>query len=482
MSLRKTISKVLQNIGGTSPSSEETLTKKEPSEFYLVKTKPKGTDTPEIYSKLEERITTKISLDKLEKLYRLDFLTFRLVNKYIENIVGPGYYLEGDIKTCKQLRKWANKVGLKRIGEQVVQSIFLGGNGWVELGYSQDGNDILKLLIKDPKYMDYIREKKHGYVDLDPETHEFIGYERKEGSGFEKVEWKKDQVLVGGDVRQRFTGKQDGRDRIAHFKLYGYEESYLGLTPLEPCYRQAIIRLNISRNAGEVAYRSEGLIITVGDENNVPSNEKVDNISESFEDIETDTLFTFKGADKVKVERLPTPELTGREALLYYFADALCTGMGVPLTLIMEPMQRGRATDIESKSIEFEYTVKALQERLADQIRDKIFYRYMDAKGIPREKLEKVIFKTNEGTIKLAKARRINTLAKYKLIRYDPELEKSLRRLEDLPMSELDKIIKKWKKTGELPKEIDDKEEDIKDRLSELEEEVEELRRKLGET
>lgn len=446
---------------------------KSSEEFHLVATKPKGDSEGKFYAHLEERVAKTVPLGKLEKLYHLDFLTFRIVNDYVDGMIGPGFFLEGDKKIVPLLMKWAEKIKLKRIMEEVVRDVFLSGNPWVELGYNEVGNDILKLQTINPKFMDYIRDGKTGYVMIDKKTGEFVGYKRSGGFDWQQVEWKRDKITVGDKVVQRFP-KGDGRDRIAHFKLYGLGESYLGTTPLEPCYRQAIIRLNISRNVGEGAYRSEGLVITVGDETVTPTNDQVDKVSESFEDIETDTIFAFKFSPKVAVDRLPSPDLQGREQLLYYFADAFCTGMGKPLCLVMESTARGRTTDVEAKGIQYENTIRALQERLAEQIRDKIFYRYMDAKGISREKLSKVIFKTNMPTIKLAKARRIGTLARQSLIRYDPELEKYLRVLEDLPVTMLDKAIDEWENEGTSPDE--EPEKDIKERLSELEEKIEELK------
>jgi len=75
----------------------------------------------------------------------------------------------------------------------------------------------------------------------------------------------------------------------------------------------------------------------------------------------------------------------------------------------------------------------------------------MDTQNIPRDNLDRVVFKTNMPSIKMAKSRRIATLARRALIKYDPELEKRLRILEDLPTSMLDKQIEEWKKTGMLP-------------------------------
>jgi len=451
------------------------------TDLYVRATRPKGQESGDFYSHLEERVTQTVPLNKLEKLYHLDFLTFRLVNDFIDSIAGPEFFLIGDDEICKLLMKWSVDVKLLPIIREIIRDCFLAGNAWVEIGYNKEGNDILMLRINNPKYMDYIRHTSSNYVELD-DANIPIGYKKSMGSTFKDVLWKENSISVGGTVKQTFTGLQDGRDRISHFKLWSLGESYLGCTPLESCYRQAIVRLNISRNVGEGAYRSEGLIIIVGDEAIVPTNKQVDTVAEEFEDIETETIFAFKSIPKITVDRLPSPDIRDRERLLYYFADAFCTGMGKPVSMVMEPGSVTRATETEQKGMDYENRIRSLQTILAEQMKEKVFYKLMDARGISRDKLDKVVFKSNMPTIKLAKARRIATLTRYGLIKYDPKLEKWLRTLEDLPVDYLNEIIAKWEKEGipetEKPKEAP---EGLKGRISQLEDDIEELREIINE-
>jgi len=440
--------------------------KEEKIELYVSSGKPKGSS--QLFGSLEERVLRTVPLEKLEKLYHLDFLTFRIVNDYIESIVGPGYILEGDKETVKELEKWSEQVDLESIAEEIVRDCFLAGNAWVELGYNKEGTDIPKIRIINPKTIDYIRDKKTGYVLLD-ENAEPVGFKKRRAFGFDVVEWREREIKVGDKVYKVPPG-QDGRDRIAHFKLWSLGESYLGLTPLESTYRQAIIRLNISRNVGESAYRSEGLIIHIGDDMMQPTNEQVDKVVEEFENIESNTIFGFKSRPKVNVERLPSPDLKGREDLLYYYADAFATGLGKPLVLLMEPTSRSESGVVENKSIDFENKIKVLQRRLSKQIKKKLFYRYMKARGMSLDSLKNVIFKSKMPSVKLAQARRIGTLARRGLIRYDPELEKRLREMEDLPTTFLDQMIEDWERTGKIPETKPEK--DIRVRLEEIEDEV----------
>lgn len=105
----------------------------------------------------------------------------------------------------------------------------------------------------------------------------------------------------------------------------------------------------------------------------------------------------------------------------------------------------------------------------------------MDAKGMARENITDMRFKTHMSSIMLSKSRRIATLARRSLIKYDPELEKHLRELEDLPVSFLDEAIEKWEETGAIPEQKPEKEIDVRERVNKLELELEDLREKLDE-
>lgn len=467
----------LSNLGRRSPSLS---TPKKEREILVLTTRPKDKQSGDLFAHLEERVTKTVPLHKLKKLYDLDGLTFRIVNDYIDAMIGPGFILDGDKETVDELLHWAKTIKLKHFMREIVRDSFLCANAWIELGYNDDGSDIIKLQIINPNFMDYIRDGKDQFVELD-ENGDPVGFKKSRGTEFQEVIWTKDKITVDKKTMKTFPVDQDGRNRIAHFKLWSLGESFLGTTPLQSIYSSAIIRLNISRNTGEVAFRSEGLVIHVGDEEIQPTNEQLDNISSAFEDITEQTIFVFKTRPKIMIDRIPTPEIEGRERLMYYYADLECTGLGKSLALVMEPVQRGRAGDIDIKDMEFEYRVKSLQEVLAEQILEKIFYRYMDAKGMARENITDMRFKTHMSSIMLSKSRRIATLARRSLIKYDPELEKHLRELEDLPVSFLDEAIEKWEETGAIPEQKPEKEIDVRERVNKLELELEDLREKLDE-
>ena len=65
-----------------------------------------------------------------------------------------------------------------------------------------------------------------------------------------------------------------------------------------------------------------------------------------------------------------------------------------------------------------------------------------------------MVFRTQSPSIKLSRSRRIATLARRGLIRYDPELELHLRREEGLPVKFVQLSLKQWQEEKKSPEEI----------------------------
>jgi len=429
---------------------------------------------PVLVSGIEERITKLVPTRKLLNLYKVDGLTFATINKYISYVVGPGYFFEGDEEIVRELEEWSEEVGLKQILEEVVRDIFLTGNAWVELGYNKRGTDILKLKTINPELMDYIRDDETGFVKLDkwgdPE-----GYVRHEGLGIlEKIEWRRDSIKRGQEIvwRQRFA-REDGRDRIAHFKFFGLGESYLGDTPLERGYFAARRKVNVEENVGESASRSGGIVVYVSptETGRRLTADQIDKIGKALKKVGSKSIFVFR--DNIRVERFPAPEVENIERQLYYFADEFCSTMGIPLSLVMEPYGRGYRTDIPAKAIDFQLTINSLQERLALQLRNNILRRVLKARRRNPQLLKRVVFQTAMPLVRRERSREIATLARRGLITRDPEIEKRLREELGLPTSFVDREFEIWKeekkKVPEAKKEID-----VKEQLVELKEKREE--------
>ena len=428
-------------------------------------------DRAQLWSSLEERIKSTVSKEQLETLYKVDGLTFREVNDYVDFIVGPGFYFEGNEDLVKKCEEWTGRVRIKRIMEECIKDIFIGGagNSWVELGYNEEGNDIPALRILNPKTMDYIRDYMTKDVEIDEENNP-VGY-KKSKSGYNRyeMEWTKDKITKDGKVLWS-SAIQDGRDRIAHVKLFGIGESYLGMSPVESIYMQAIIRLNLENNVGEGAFRSGGLVAYIGREGQVqPSPEVIDKVVTDLQNVTTNTIFGFR--NDVKLDRMPSPDLTGREELIMYFAAIQSLGMGFPLSKHMNISGRLAARVNTSADIDFEQRIASLQERFGSEMREKLFFRYLKARGLVNSLSEvpKLIFRTKSPNILRETINMLTRLGRRDIIRRDPELEKKIREELGLPTTYVQRELDQWTKDETKTPEGKDKEDIL------LEEKVEEL-------
>ncbi|RLI96661.1 MAG: hypothetical protein DRP00_05045 [Candidatus Aenigmatarchaeota archaeon] len=404
----------------------------------------------QLWADLVERVTCTVSKEQLERLYHIDGLTFRLVNDYVTYIVRPGFYFLSDNKELvRDCEEWAEDVNLLAIMEEVVRDIFVtgAGNAWVELGYTEDSRDILKLRILNPKTgIDYIRDEQTKAVKLD-ENFEPLGFVQQKNMLGQKVEWYKDKILVDGKQvwSPRYPG-DDGRDRIAHFKLFGLGESMLGQSPLETVFKQALIRLNLEDNVGESGFRSGAVIAYVGEPGKPPvSDAQVEKVVNILKRITVDSIFGFK--HNVKVERFPAPDIKDRDSLIRYFADVQCAGMGIPLAKYFSSGMSHRARDLELMSLDFEYRVIALQDRLAEQMREKLFYRMLKARGkvTKLSEVPKVVFRRKTPMMQRQRSSDIARLFRRDILTWDPELEKLLREEFGLPTSFVDKKLAEWR-------------------------------------
>ncbi|RLC83119.1 MAG: hypothetical protein DRI61_00365 [Chloroflexi bacterium] len=435
------IDKIRSRLGRSPPPEEPKLW----TSTELESKSPKDIEV------LEERILNTQPLHKYETLYKKDGLTFSLVNYLTKKIIAQGYYFEGDPKISREVEEWSQKIGLEFLLEDIVRDIIIYGTAWMELIFSDHYNDIVDIKILNPKNMDFIRDKD-GYVELDDDgrplgfVQNFRGKERK---------WYKDRIEEHGKILYKAKRKEDIRDRICYFKLIGFGDSYLGLSMLAPGYRSAIIRANISDMVGEASYRGGGIVAYL--QGNPP--EEVKNaLAKDLKKITSKNIFVF--SDKIKLDLVPHPDTKDAERLIYYYADEQAASLGVPLEVKLSGIKQ-YTQDTQGKLIDFEMTVQAYQRRLAFQINTQILDRLLtlwnEKKGSVR-----IAFRSSAPSIKLSRSRIIATLARRRLIRYDPELELKLRKELNLPSKFVEDMLETWSNQNKTPE--DTEEVDVIDR------------------
>jgi len=394
---------------------------------------------PVITARPEERIIRVTRLEELETLYKTDPLIWGMIGEYVDGIVTDIILEGGTVEDRERLMDWIEEVGLTFILQDIVKDVMIYGNAWLEL---VPAPKTLGLRIINPKTMDYIRDKITGEVSLLPDG-TIEGYIQQ--TPRDRIEWRKDEIKSRKTVLVK-SEVEDLRTRIAHFKLFTFGESYLGLTPLRTAYKSALIRLNIADMIGESAFRGGGILAYVP--HNASEQTKKD-LENTLKNITRRNIFVFD--ERIELGNIPIPEVRGQADLVYYFADEVASGMRVPLCLLMLAgrMPRGER---ELMHISFEMRLKPLQRRLALQVREKIFKKLWEVWKLKTE-IPKLIFKERTPMIQLTRTRAIATLARRDLLRRDPELEIRVRREFGLPTKFVEKELDEWMEKGKIPEE-----------------------------
>jgi len=396
-----------------------------------------------------ERITGLPDPAKIETLYRTDPLFWSMVQEYVYGIASD-YFIEGGEEEDRQrLEKWCRDKGLIFAIQDGIVDICLHGNFWLELIPDYKNKDLSFKCIN-PQNIDYIRETTTQNVKLQDDG-TFEGYEIR--SGMKKLYIRKDRIELDGKTVVTSSRKEpDLRTRIAHFKLFGFGESYLGLSLGALIYKTAIVRLNIADMVGESAFRGGGLFVKLPRDASQQTREE---LKKDLRNITRRNIFLFD--ERIQLGTLPYPDIRGQADLLYYFADEMAAGMRVPLCLLMLAGRTARG-ERDVMAIKFELNMKPLQERLAFQIREQIFRKLWEVWGLKSE-IPRIVFAERAPFLKLSKSRRIATLARRGLIRWDPELEKRLRQEEGLPYQFVQKQLDEWINEDKTP--VESREVDV---------------------
>lgn len=419
-----------------------------------------------------------VSKGALELLYRMDGLTFRIVQKYIEKIVGGGYIVKGGSEAARKLcQDLADNIDLKYLLSEVVRDIFVTGNGtaWTEIGYNKSGTNIVLVKMINPKSgITFVKDDKNNV--LYDATLRPAGFKLGGELGFPKMEWHQDRIVIQEEVVWTPSKPgEDGRDRIAYWKLVGVGEEEEGMSPLEPGYKASIIRMNLEDTVGNAAFRSLAVMAIVGDKDQpleAVTDAQLDTVKNKLRELDQDTVWAFRR--NVEIGKFPMPDVGGYEKLMYYFADLASSGSGIGISLILQPAERGYRGDIEIKQEEFMDSVKIFQQALEKQIKDFLFRRLLVAHGQSTLNIPHIKLIGKESGIALSTSRRLSTYARYGILTPDPLLEEWIRENEGLPP--LDEAIKKVKydpknmiqskdetnesRDSKKPDEDDDKEED----------------------
>jgi len=379
-------------------------------------------------TKGDERLPkSSIFQSRAEKLYRLDPLIFSGVNRLTRLITAPKIiFIGGSDEDNAKMDRFIKQIKLRKILREAIRDAFIYGYSTIQIIYNVKG-DIEKLQLIDPTKIDF--QKEHDGTLKRDANDEIKGFKIKETS--------QDEVDVP-------------RNEIIHIKFFGLGEDSLGITPLEPSFKAAWIRLNLEESLGEAIYRHGYPIFyfKVGGEDNPVTPDLIKEAKSILKD--------FNSVSELILPHWIEPGALGEKTQigdisesLKYFAGELAHGMDIPKAYLMASE---KIILSEEESIDFAKTIQNYQEILVDILEEQLFSRW-----IPYGKMvEKPImtFEAIASAEKMSRARRISTLTQRGVLTRDDKMENQIRKEEGLPG--LEKLGKKdykclWDYVDECP-------------------------------
>jgi len=389
---------------------------------------------------------------KFFDLYENDGLTFMLVNYLVQKINAP-FFFTGEEDLVKRVERWSRNIGFPFIVRNLIKDIILHGTAWCELVPDENLTDIVRIKIIDPTKIDFIRDLKTDKIKRD---------ENGDPEGFviqlngKERYWYKDKVIDKGSEKPIISSRiEDLRTRICYFKLETYGSEELGISFIKPVYRSAIIRCNIADMLGESAFRGGGIVAYFKGR---PSQEVINNLSKDLKNITSKNIFVL--SENFQLDTVPIPDIKERIAQVIYLADEEAGALGIPLDILMTSVKTYRQ-DVPSKLLDLNERVKGYQDYLAYQIETQILKKLKEYWGMKNKDLI-MEFRPISSTIKLHRTRALATLARRRLIKWDPELEVYLRKEEGLPYELVQEELNKWQKKGR-PSEEEDGEGEVEE-------------------
>lgn len=362
---------------------------------------------------LEERIPrNEVLMKRSEILYRLDPLIWAGVNKLTRLVASPKIFFTGETEDSKIMEMFIDRIGLRAILPSLIKDIFIYGYGVAEI-VRDDKGKISHLVQIDPKSLDYIRVENTTYIDRNSDG-SIKGYVQK---------------LIGKE------NKTFGVEDILLVRFYTLGEESLGLTPLEAVYKTAWIKLNLEEALGEAVYRHGYPIFWYKIGSEEASDKGFEVTPEKIKEAEK-YLRGLASASELVLPWWITPARIDAKSqigdisdFLQYLSAEIMAGLEVPK--VYGTSTEAVQANVAQETLDFEKTIKTMQEMLSEQLERQLFSRYRKEVKFqfPYPKLN---FTEYSEQTKMFRSRRLAQYAKYSVLTPDESLENDIRKIEGL--------------------------------------------------
>ena len=375
---------------------------------------------------LEERIPrSEVLMKRNEILYRLDPLVWAGVNKLSRLISSPRVFFTGSNEDdVVAMEMFIFNIGLRSLLPALIKDIFIYGYGVAEI--IRNKGKIVGLAQIDPKSLDYIRlEGTQTYIERNRDG-SIKGY-------VQKIVGQQDKTFKPSDIL------------LVRFYLLG--EECLGLSPLESIYKSAWIKLNLEEALGEAVYR-HGYPIYWYKIGSPEAREKGFEVTpEKVKEAENYLKKLSTASELILPWWIEPGRLDAKSQIgdisdfLQYLSAEIMAGFEVPK--VYGTTTGEVQSNVAAESLDFEKTIKTLQEMLVEQLSAQLFSKYREEVKMqyPYPKLN---FTEHNEETKMFRSRRLAQYAKYNLLTPDESLEMDIRRIEGLTQKKKVKASEKF--------------------------------------
>ena len=296
----------------------------------------------------------------LEKLYeKFGFFT-AIVDKYIDFVVGPGFYIECDDARAKTIiEDFMRDVNFNTILRAWTKEMLIKGNGFLEIGGSKkEGVKGLKVL--DAEYM-YVERDKKGKIE---------GYNQYKG-GFNKFD--KEKIIPFSIDQIAFSPFN-----IVGDKVYGFGIGYPAMQLVDNWLSMNSSEHKLMHRKANTPLHAQ-LGIIDGDTKIIPKPEDVQALGKDIENLSnktewvTDPLVNFKVVDFGNFgEKFTLTKEGDLEMMMYAFQipPVIMGKANVPEGLAKVQMEA------------FQRRIQSIQAELEKIIENQIFNRVLKANGL----------------------------------------------------------------------------------------------------
>lgn len=371
--------------------------------------------------------TKRVGKKDLQLIYNRDDVAFNGINKLVKLIMSSEMYWDTEDESDREyMELWSENTGFWEKTYETFKNAFIFGIGWQEIMTAdKDGEDVaVGVDVVDSKTMDFMRDTQNRIIYNEYGTPE--GYVQKIPYGTEPAPGREYSGGPPGEKLQKF-----GVDEISYFTFNHLGGSVDGIGLVEPQYDIVRRKKSIEKANTQSAIRrgNPRYHIKTGNEKYRAGPDERKRLDEELKKLKPqDDIITDWWVD---INTLEADVPTEIERILRYYVARQASCMGIPMAYVSEEGEATNRSTLHDQKILLFKTIETYRKRyslLFDKQVMPVIQRNRKFKTTPKLRWENVALDDKE-----SRSIRLQRYAKAGLLTYDKELEKAIRRMEDLP-------------------------------------------------